>query len=72
MNRVAEGRVSKDTECYYCLQKGHMQMSCPLRIEKEKRRKERNDKEKANVTAVKEESSVASGEQEMAFMVKHY
>ena len=55
-NRVSDGRVSKDTECYYCLQKGHMQMSCPLRMEKDK----------ANVTAVKEESSVvASTEKEM-------
>lgn len=71
-NRVTDGRVSKDTECYHCLQKGHMQMSCPLRMEKEKRRRERNDKEKANVTAVKEESSVASDEKEIAFMVKHY
>ena len=26
-NRVLDGQVSKDTECYYCLQKGHMQMS---------------------------------------------
>ena len=38
-NRVSVSRVSKDTECYYCLQKGHMQMSCRLRMEKEKRRK---------------------------------
>ena len=50
-----------------------MQMSCPLRMEKEKRRKERMEKDKANVTAVKEESSVvASPEKEMSFMVKHY
>ena len=40
-NRVLDGRVSKDTECYYCLQKGHTQMSCPLRMEKEMRRKDR-------------------------------
>ena len=42
-NRVRDGRVKniKDIECYYCLQKGHYQMSCPLRLEKEKRRKER-------------------------------
>ena len=72
-NRVSDGRVSKDTECYDCLQKGHIQMSCPLRMEKEKRRKERMKKDKANVTAVKEESSVvASTKKEMSFMVKHY
>ena len=33
-NRVSDGRVSKDTECYYCLKKGQMQMSCPLRMER--------------------------------------
>ena len=72
-NKVSDGRVSKDTECYHCLQKGHMQMSCPLRMEKEKRGKERMEKDKANVTAVKEESNVvASTEKEMSFMVKHY
>ena len=50
-----------------------MQMSCPLRMEKEKRHKERMEKDKANVTAGKEESSVvASTEKEMSFMVKHY
>ena len=50
-----------------------MQMSCPLRMEKEMRPKERMEKDKANVTAVKEESSVvASTEKEMSFMVKHY
>ena len=42
-------------------------------MEKEKRRKERMEKDKANVTAVKEESSVvASTEKEMSFMLKHY
>ena len=72
-NRVSDGQVSKDTECYHCLQKGHIQMSCPLLMEKEKRCKERMEKDKANVTAVKEESSVvASTEKEMSFMVKHY
>ena len=42
-NRVIDGRVRniKDIECFYCLQKGHYQLSCPLRLEKEKRRKER-------------------------------
>ena len=50
-----------------------MQMSCLLCMEKEKHRKERMEKDKANVTAVKEESSViASTEKEMSFMVKHY
>ena len=71
-NRVSDGRVSKDTECVHCLQKGHTQMSCPLRMEMEKRRKERIEKDKANVTTVREESSVvASTEKEMSFMVKH-
>ena len=42
-------------------------------MEKEKRRKERMEKDKENVTGVKEESSVvASTEKEMSFMVKHY
>ena len=42
-------------------------------MEKEKHRKERTEKDKANVTAVKEESSVvASTEKEMSFKVKHY
>ena len=46
-----------------------MQMSCPLRTEMEKRRKERMEKDKANVSAVKEEFSVlASTEKEMSFM----
>ena len=50
-----------------------MQMSCPLRMDKEKRRKERMEKDKANVTALQEESSVvASTEKDMSFMVKHY
>ena len=42
-NRVIDGRVKniKDIECFYCLQKGHYQLSCPLRLEKEKRRRER-------------------------------
>ena len=72
-NRVSDSRVSKDTECNYCLQKGHMQMSCPLRMKKVKRRKERMEQDMAKVTAVKKESSVvASTEIEMSFMVKHY
>ena len=42
-------------------------------MEKEKRRKERMEKDKANVTAVKEESSVvASTEKDISFMVKHF
>jgi len=68
-DKVLDGRVSKDTECWYCLQKGHMQGACPLRKEKEKRRTERkNAKEQANV--VKDEEIVS--DKEMSFMVSHY
>ena len=34
-DRVQTGRVTKDTKCWYCLQKGHMPTSCLLKQEKE-------------------------------------
>ena len=46
-----------------------MQMSCPLRLEKDKRRVERN-KGKANVAVKVEE--IVSEDKEISFMVKHY
>jgi len=69
-DRVQGSRVSKDTECWHCLQKGHMQSSCPLRAEREKRQKERKEaRDKANVVPKVEE---VDSEKEMSFMVKHY
>ena len=78
--RVSDGRVVKpDIECWHCLQKGHVQATCPLKAEKEKREKERKAArdgaagDKAN--AVKKEGEDVSStveEVEMSFMVKHY
>src|SRR5205085_6261056 len=41
-NGVSTGRVVKpNIECWYCLQKRHIQETCSLKIEKDKREKER-------------------------------
>src|SRR5437660_6965305 len=41
-NGVSTGRVVKpNIECWYCLQKGHIQETCPLKIEEDKREKAR-------------------------------
>ena len=69
-NKVAEGRVTKDAECWYCLEKGHYQASCPLR-QKAKERKEAAMGERANAVSKKEDVSKVE-EVEMSFMVKHY
>ena len=69
-NKVTDGRVTKDIECWYCLEKGHYQASCPLR-QKAKERKEAAMGERAN-TVTKSEDVSKDGEEEMSFMVKHY
>src|SRR5437588_4076854 len=79
-NGVSTGRVVKpNIECWYCLQKGHIQETCSLKIEKNKREKERKAARdggaRDKVNAVKkevEDVSRAVEEVEMSFMVKHY
>src|SRR5437588_928744 len=79
-NGVSTRRVVKpNIECWYCLQKGHIQETCPLKIEKDKREKERKaardggagDKANAVKKEVEDVSSTVE-EVEMSFMVKHY
>src|SRR5437588_7669527 len=79
-NGVSTRRVVKpNIECWYCLQKGHIQETCPLKIEKDKREKERKAArdggagDKANAVKKEiEDVSSAVEEVEMSFMVKHY
>src|SRR5947209_5376171 len=79
-NGVSTGRVVKpNIECWYCLQKGHIQETCSLKIEKNKREKERKAardggaRDKVNVVKKEvEDVSSAVEEVEMSFMVKHY
>ena len=79
-NGVSTGRVVKpNIECWHCLQKGHIQETCPLKIEKDKREKERkvarNGRARDKVYAVKKEGEDVSStveEVEMSFKVKHY
>src|SRR5437588_6654707 len=79
-NGVSTRRVVKpNIECWQCLQKGHIQETCPLKIEKDKREKERKaardggagDKANAVKKEVEDVSSTVE-EVEMSFMVKHY
>lgn len=69
VDRIINGRVTKDMECWYCLQKGHYQISCPLRIEKERRRKERESL-KANLAS--ETPGQDKQEEERNFMAIGY
>ena len=70
MDKVTDGRITKDVECYHCLQKGHYQATCPLKIEAEEKRKERKAAwEQANVATKTED---VDREEEISFMVKHY
>jgi hypothetical protein len=39
--KVIARRITKEVECWHCLQKGHYQASCPLKQEREKREKQR-------------------------------
>src|SRR5437588_10907754 len=79
-NGVSTRRVVKpNIECWYCLQKGHIQETCPLKIEKDKREKERKAArdggagDKANAVKKEvEDVSSAVEEVEMSFRVKHY
>src|SRR5205085_5206934 len=79
-NGVSTGRVVKpNIECWYCLQKGHIQETCPLKTEEDKREKARkaarDDRAGDKANAVKkevEDVSSAVEEVEMSFMVKHY
>ena len=79
-NGVSTGRVVKpNIECWYCLQKGHIQETCSLKFKKDKREKEMKAArdggagDKANAVKKEvEDVSRAVKEVEMSFMVKHY
>jgi len=66
--------VAKDVECWYCLQKGHFKVDCPIRKEIAKRNKERKDGKKEEDTAnvAEEAEDISSEEEEKAFMAKRY
>ena len=52
--KVTSGRVNKEAECWYCLQRGHFKNNCPTRkevIRRSKERKEGRDKEGATNVA---------------------
>src|SRR5205085_2359342 len=78
-NGVSTGMVIKpNIECSYCLQKGHIQDTCPVKIEKDKREKKRKEardgraRDKANAVKKEiEDISSAVEEVEMSFMVKY-
>ena len=72
--KVTSGRVNKEAECWYCLQKGHFKNDCPTRKEVIRRSKERKEgKDKGEAANVAEKSGdVCSEEEEKACMAKRY
>lgn len=77
--KIKDSKVTKDIECWHCLQKGHYKADCPIRkeiIRRSKERKAAKEKEeeeegKANVAGKIEDVS-SEDEEEKAFMAKHY